>query len=82
MPVAIKSITKKNLSKSKNLLGKEIKILKVRFDFLLYCICVREFFESESDDDSAAAAASSIDKALGEMEDLRTWVRNGSCCLS
>lgn len=28
-PVAIKSITKKNLSKSHNLLGKEIKILKV-----------------------------------------------------
>ena len=28
MPVAIKKITKKNLSKSHNLLGKEIKILK------------------------------------------------------
>lgn len=28
--VAIKSIAKKNLSKSHNLLGKEIKILKVR----------------------------------------------------
>lgn len=28
--MAIKSITKKNLSKSKNLLGKEIKILRVR----------------------------------------------------
>lgn len=29
MPVAIKSIAKKSLSKSKNLLAKEIKILKV-----------------------------------------------------
>ncbi|EEC11130.1 conserved hypothetical protein [Ixodes scapularis] len=29
LPVAIKSITKKNLAKSQNLLGKEIKILKV-----------------------------------------------------
>jgi len=28
--VAIKAITKKNLAKSQNLLGKEIKILKVR----------------------------------------------------
>uniref|UniRef100_A0A914VAB2 Protein kinase domain-containing protein n=1 Tax=Plectus sambesii TaxID=2011161 RepID=A0A914VAB2_9BILA len=28
IPIAIKSIAKKNLSKSKNLLGKEIKILK------------------------------------------------------
>lgn len=34
MPVAIKSITKKNLSKSKNLLTKEIKILKVRLSIL------------------------------------------------
>ena len=30
MTVAIKSITKKNISKSHNLLGKEIKILKVK----------------------------------------------------
>ncbi|KAH9383222.1 hypothetical protein HPB48_024057 [Haemaphysalis longicornis] len=30
LPVAIKSITKKNLAKSQNLLGKEIKILKAR----------------------------------------------------
>lgn len=30
VPVAIKSIAKKSLSKSKNLLAKEIKILKVR----------------------------------------------------
>ena len=29
--VAIKAITKKNLAKSQNLLGKEIKILKVRW---------------------------------------------------
>lgn len=34
--VAIKSINKKNLSKSQLLLGKEIKILKVRF--LLGCV--------------------------------------------
>ena len=37
--VAIKSITKKNLSKSHNLLGKEIKILKVIF----YCFADRCF---------------------------------------
>ena len=30
--VAIKAITKKNLAKSQNLLGKEIKILKVSLD--------------------------------------------------
>ena len=29
--VAIKAIAKKNLAKSQNLLGKEIKILKVRY---------------------------------------------------
>lgn len=32
--VAIKSITKKNLAKSQNLLGKEIKILKVGLEIL------------------------------------------------
>lgn len=32
VPVAIKAIAKKNIGKSKNLLTKEIKILKVRFD--------------------------------------------------
>jgi hypothetical protein len=33
--VAIKAITKKNLAKSQNLLGKEIKILKVSVKFLM-----------------------------------------------
>ena len=32
--VAIKAIAKKNLAKSQNLLGKEIKILKVRLNFI------------------------------------------------
>uniref|UniRef100_A0A671LHM0 non-specific serine/threonine protein kinase n=1 Tax=Sinocyclocheilus anshuiensis TaxID=1608454 RepID=A0A671LHM0_9TELE len=35
--VAIKSINKKNLSKSQILLGKEIKILKVSFEFYFLC---------------------------------------------
>jgi hypothetical protein len=46
--VAIKAITKKNLAKSQNLLGKEIKILKVRKikgkNFLL--IVIREMKKS------------------------------------
>jgi hypothetical protein len=40
--VAIKAITKKNLAKSQNLLGKEIKILKVSVKFLMIlylCTC-------------------------------------------
>ena len=32
--MAIKAIAKKNLAKSQNLLGKEIKILKVRLNFI------------------------------------------------
>ena len=42
-PVAIKSITKKNLSKSHNLLGKEIKILKVTISIIIPSNCCRSF---------------------------------------
>lgn len=42
-PVAIKSITKKNLAKSQNLLGKEIKILKVSDGQLLSICCLCHF---------------------------------------
>lgn len=39
--VAIKSISKKSLAKSQNLLGKEIKILKVQFELFFSLVkCV------------------------------------------
>ena len=52
MTVAIKSITKKNLAKSQNLLSKEIKILKVCFvnskilvQFIFYFIYIFVFIQ-------------------------------------
>lgn len=44
LEVAVKCINKKNLAKSQTLLGKEIKILKVRVfwfssGFVLYALC-------------------------------------------
>ena len=42
--VAIKAIAKKNLAKSQNLLGKEIKILKVRIHSL---VTKKNFFTSK-----------------------------------
>ena len=48
--VAIKAITKKNLAKSQNLLGKEIKILKVcityKFSFLKMLVILLKWFFS------------------------------------
>lgn len=43
--VAIKAITKKNLAKSQNLLGKEIKILKVTNKHILITLMIIRYFQ-------------------------------------
>jgi hypothetical protein len=43
--VAIKAITKKNLAKSQNLLGKEIKILKVTNKHILITLMSIRYFQ-------------------------------------
>ncbi|KAL3206520.1 hypothetical protein MRX96_040024 [Rhipicephalus microplus] len=49
LPVAIKSITKKNLAKSQNLLGKEIKILKASPRCTPYTSCITHDGRERSD---------------------------------